>query len=286
MKYSYLLVVLFSFFLSQGHTQSRFGGAMLYTVRDNMDENPQKTIAAIGAIGYKYVELAGYNNGKFYGMTPKAFRNLLEENGLQAVSSHHSDITYKNADQTIAAVKAMGINYLVIPIPPMGMFTHDNKSNKMGMKGSADELVKILNHLGEKCAAQGISLLYHNHDFELVKDENNIVLLDYLLENTDPTLVNYQMDLFWTTKAGADPLDYFERFPGRFKTFHVKDRDSKGRFSPVGHGVIDFPSYVAQKEKAGMEFYFVEQDVTFDGMTPLDALKISHSNLKSLGFQE
>ena len=277
--------ILFAFFFGHAQTQDRFGGAMLYTVRDSMEKNPQKTIAEVGAIGYQYVELAGYNDGKFYGMTPQAFSLLLKENGLRAVSSHYSDITFENADQTIAAVKAMEIPYLVIPIPPMGMFTHDYRSNKMGMKGSAEELVNILNVLGEKCAAQGVRLLYHNHDFEFAKDENGFILIDYLLENTDPALVDFQMDLFWATKAGADPLAYFDRFPGRFKSFHVKDRDAKGRFSPVGKGTVDFPSYIAEKEKAGMEFYFVEQDITFEGMTPLEALKISHSNLKALGFQ-
>lgn len=264
--------------------QERFGGAMLYTVREEMKNNPEKTIAEVGAMGYEYLELAGYNDGEFYGMTPENFSTLLQKNGLRAVSSHHGEITLENADKTIADVKALGIPYLVVPIPPMGMFTHNPESNKMGLKGSSEKLVEILNVLGKKCSEEGIKLLYHNHDFEFEKNENDFIIIDYLLKNTDPTYVNFQMDLFWTTKAGADPLAYFDRFPGRFKSFHVKDRDAQGRFSPVGEGVIDFQSIIVEKEKAGMEFFFVEQDRTSDGITPLEALKISHSNLRSLGF--
>ena len=276
-------ILLFTLFL--GQAQERFGGAMLYTVRDDMNKNAEKTIEEVATIGYDYIELAGYNDRKFYGMSPKDFKAVLEENGLRAVSSHHSDITLENADQVIADVKALGISHLVIPIPPMGMFTYDAKTHTMGMKGSADKLLEILTIIGKKCNAQGLRLLYHNHDFEFSKDENGFVLMDYLLENTDPKFVNFQLDLYWTTKAGADPLVYFDRYPGRFNSFHVKDRDSQGRFSPVGAGEIDFKSIILEKEKAGMQYYFVEQDRTFDGMQPLEALKISHGNLKALGFE-
>ena len=276
-------ILLFTLFL--GQAQERFGGAMLYTVRVDMNKNAEKTIEEVATIGYDYIELAGYNDGKFYGMSPKDFKAVLEENGLRAVSSHHSDITLENADQVIADVKALGISHLVIPIPPMGMFTYEAKTHTMGMKGSADKLLEILTIIGKKCNAQGLRLLYHNHDFEFSKDENGFVLMDYLLENTDPKFVNFQLDLYWTTKAGADPLVYFDRYPGRFNSFHVKDRGSQGRFSPVGAGEIDFKSIILEKEKAGMQYYFVEQDRTFDGMQPLEALKISHGNLKALGFE-
>ena len=276
-------ILLFTLFL--GQAQERFGGAMLYTVRVDMNKNAEKTIEEVATIGYDYIELAGYNDGKFYGMSPKDFKAVLEENGLRAVSSHHSDITLENADQVIADVKALGISHLVIPIPPMGMFTYEAKTHTMGMKGSADKLLEILTIIGKKCNAQGLRLLYHNHDFEFSKDENGFVLMDYLLENTDPKFVNFQLDLYWTTKAGADPLVYFDRYPGRFNSFHVKDRGSQGRFIPVGEGEIDFKSIILEKEKAGMQYYFVEQDRTFDGMQPLEALKISHGNLKALGFE-
>ena len=281
--YLILLAIISTFHLT--HAQERFGGAMLYTVRDAMKEDVQATIEAVSSMGYDYVELAGYDNGKFYGMEPSAFKQLLNENGLQAVSSHQGTVNLENVDQMITDLKTAGISYFVIPVPPMGMFTYDNATHTMGMKGGVEALASILTTLGKKCAEAGISLLYHNHDFEFMPNAKGEIIMDYLLENTDPAYVNFQLDLFWITKAKADPFTYFEKYPGRFKSFHVKDMDQEGRFSPVGEGVIDFSAILKEKEKAGMQYYFVEQDRTFNGRTPLEALKISKGNLKALGFK-
>jgi sugar phosphate isomerase/epimerase len=92
------------------------------------------------------------------------------------------------------------------------------------------------------------------------------------------------MDLYWVTKANANALTYFEKYPGRFKAWHVKDMDKEGKFAPVGTGTIDFKSILTQKEKSGMEFYLVEQDQTF-GLDPMEAIKISHKGLIDLGFK-
>ena len=92
------------------------------------------------------------------------------------------------------------------------------------------------------------------------------------------------MDLFWLTKAGADPVLYFEKYPGRFKIWHVKDMDTEGKFAPVGRGTIDFDRILAEKEKSGMEYYMVEKDKTFT-MEPLEAIKVSHDALKNIRFK-
>ena len=92
------------------------------------------------------------------------------------------------------------------------------------------------------------------------------------------------MDLYWVVKAGADPVSYFAKYPGRFKIWHVKDMDDQGRFAPIGTGSIDFARILDKKEEAGMKYYIVEQDQTFDGMQPLEAIKISHEGLKKFGF--
>ena len=139
---------------------------------------------------------------------------------------------------------------------------------------------------GAKANKAGLQLLYHNHDFEFVKDEDGIVTIDYLLENCNPKYVNFQMDLYWVTKAGADPIAYFKRYPKRFKIWHVKDMDDQGRFAPVGKGTIDFAPILSQKKLSGMKYYMVEQDQTFDGLEALDAIKISHENLKKFGFKK
>jgi sugar phosphate isomerase/epimerase len=179
--------------------------------------------------------------------------------------------------------KAAGFEYFVVPVPPMGLFKYYAETQSMGMTGGADNLAKILSTLGEKCHKAGLKLLYHNHDFEYKKDKDGIVTIEYLLENTDPKYVNFQMDLYWVTKAGADPVEYFKKYPGRFKLWHVKDMDDQGRFAPVGNGNIDFTRILANKELSGMKYYLVEQDRTFN-MKPLEAIKVSHKGLQKIGF--
>lgn len=264
--------------------KENFGGLALYTVRDAMGVDAKKTLKAVADAGYKNIEAAGYADGKFYNMTPADFKAYVTELGLKPVSTHQGSVTLENADQMMADVKAAGFSYFVIPVPPMGLFTVEKETNTLGMKGGSENLTEIINTLGKKAHAAGLKLLYHNHDFEFLKDTDGIVPIDYLLENTDPKYVNFQMDLFWVTKAGADPLAYFEKYPGRFKIWHVKDMDNQGRFAPVGQGSIDFARILAQKEQSGMLYYMVEQDMTFDGLDPLEAIKISHDGIEEIGF--
>ena len=263
---------------------ANFGGLALYTVRDSMASNPKATLKVVADAGYAYVESADYAEGKFYGMTPTEFKSVLDSLELKAISAHMGMVTLENADQLIADVKAAGITYFVIPVPPMGMFTVDPATNTLGMNGTADELVSIMNTIGEKCHNAGLKLLYHNHDFEFMPLADGTIIEDVLLEKCNPEWVNFQMDLYLVTKASANALTYFEKYPGRFKAWHVKDMDQEGKFAPVGTGTIDFKSILAQKEKSGMEFYLVEQDQTF-GLDPMEAIKISHKGLVDLGFK-
>ncbi|MEZ4795222.1 MAG: sugar phosphate isomerase/epimerase [Flavobacteriaceae bacterium] len=266
-------------------TPDKYGGMILYTVRDQMANQPVETLKQISDLGYRNIEDAGYKDEAFYGMQPLEYKAVLDSLGLVPISSHQAMISFDNVDQTIADLKSVGFKYLVVPIPPMGQFTYDVETNKMGMTGGSELLARVLDSLGKKCVDAGLKLWYHNHDFEFAPDENGVVPYDYLLEHTNPEYVNFEMDLYWINKAGADPVAYFEKYPGRFKSWHVKDLDAQGRFAPVGQGTLDFAKYLAQKDLAGMEYYFVEQDMTFDGMTPLESLKISHEAIKKLGFQ-
>ena len=264
-------------------TNNQIGGLALYTLRDSMAINPKATLKVVADAGYAYVESADYAEGKFYGMTPAEVKSTLDSLGLTAISAHMGMVTLENADQLIADVKAAGITYFVIPVPPMGMFTFDPATQMRVMNGTADELVSIMNAIGEKCHQAGLKLLYHNHDFEFKPLADGTVIEEVLLEKCNPEWVNFQMDLYWVTKAEANALTYFEKYPGRFKAWHVKDMDQEGKFAPVGTGTIDFKSILAQKEKSGMEFYLVEQDQTF-GLDPMEAIKISHKGLIDLGF--
>ncbi len=283
-RLQFLAITLLSLISLNSLAQDKFGGLALYTVRDEMKANPKEVLKEVADIGYKYIESAGYNNGKFYGMSPQEFKNYLNEIGLTPMSAHQGTVTLENADKMIADVKAAGFKYFVVPVPPMGLFKYDPETQSLGMTGGAANLADILNTLGEKCNKVGLKLLYHNHDFEFKKDEDGIIPIDYLLENTDPDYVNFQMDLFWATKADAKPVYYFEKYPGRFKSWHVKDMDEQGKFAPVGNGTIDFARILEKKDLSGMEFYLVEQDKTFN-MQPMEAIKVSHEGLKKFGFK-
>lgn len=265
-------------------TASSFGGLALYTVRDSMATDPKGTLQKVADMGYAYIEAAGYEDGKYYGMEPEAFKSYLDSIGLVGISSHQSAITLDNADQMIADAKAAGFKYLVVPIPPMGHFYYDNETQTMGMTGTVEEVSAIINTLGEKAHLAGLELLYHNHDFEFKVNEDGVVPIDYFIENSNPEHLNFEMDLYWVTRAGADPLAYFEKAPGRFKAWHVKDMDDEGKFAPVGQGNIDFSKILAEKAASGMEVYFVEQDLTWE-RAPLDAVELSLEGLKKFGFE-
>lgn len=277
-------IIMLAFLISTSYfvnAQDKFGGLALYTVRDAMEKNPKKTLQAVSEVGYSYIEAAGYKDGKFYGFSPKEFKAHLASLELIPLSTHQSSVSLENAASMMADVKAAGFEYFVVPVPPMGLFINDD--NGMNMKGGVENLATILTTLGKQARALDLKLLYHNHDFEFIEDARGLVVIDYLLENCDPKYVNFQMDLHWVTKAKADPLAYFEKYPGRFKLWHVKDMDSQGRFAPVGNGIIDFGRILNKKEQSGMQAYFVEQDETF-AMEPLEAIKVSHKGLKKIGF--
>lgn len=264
--------------------QEQFGGLALYTVRDDMSKDPKAVLQEIAQDGYAYVEAAGYKDGMYYGMKPGEFKKTLEHAGLKPMSTHQPTVTLENADQLIADAKQAGFKYFVIPVPPMGFYTRDTETGKRHMDGDLGPLVETLDAIGKKCRDAGLELLYHNHDFEYQKNKEGIVPIEYMIENSNPEYVNFQMDLYWVTKAGADPVAYFKKYPGRFKAWHVKDMDDEGNFAPVGTGKIDFRRILNEREASGMEFYMVEQDRTFD-LKPLEAIKISHKGLVNLGFE-
>jgi len=284
LKYLLPLITFISLSSQLLLAQDNFGGLALYTVREDMSNNPKVALKDAADAGYAYVEAAGYQDGKYYGMKPEDFKSSLTEVGLTPVSTHQPTVTLENADQLIADAKAAGFKYFVIPVPPMGHFKYDPKTRTMSMTGDLEMFAEVFNKIGKKCKEAGLQLLYHNHDFEYKKNDEGIVPIEYFLENCDPEYVNFQMDLYWVTKAGADPVAYFKKYPGRFKIWHVKDMDKDGNFAPVGTGTIDFKRILNEKEVSGMEYFMVEQDNTFDAK-PLEVIKVSHEGLVNLGFQ-
>ena len=290
MKFNFFSKIMIAILLlsvnSSLFAQKKWGGMTLYTVRNEMGKDPKATLKEVADLGYKYIEAVDYKDGKFYGMTPEEFKSYLKSLGLTPISVHMGSMTLDNADKLVADVKAAGFQYFIAPVPPMGIFKFDAKAKKLGMEGTMERLAEILNTIAQKANAVGLEFLYHNHDFEFQANKDGVVPIDYLLEHLDPKYVNFQMDLYWVTKAGADPVAYFQKYPGRFKIWHVKDMDEQGRFAPVGKGSIDFARILKNAKLSGMKYYIVEQDQVFDGMQPMEALKISKEGLKKFGFDK
>lgn len=279
-----LLILVFLLSNTKILAQDKYGGLALYTVRDEMAMDAKSTLKKVAEMGYAYIEAAGYEKGLFYGMTPQEFKSYLKSIDLKPVSTQQIGVTLDNLDREIAHVKEAGFEYFSIPVPPMGMLVYDSKSKTTSLNCSLAELVETLTVIGKRCNKAGLKFLYHNHDFEFKKGKEGVKPIDYLLEHTDPRYVNFEMDLYWVKKAGVDPVTYLESYPNRFKLWHVKDMDKEGDFAPIGTGTMNLKRIAGRKEVSGMEKYFVEQDET-GGQKPMEAIKISHENLRQIGFK-
>ena len=241
-------------------------GLQLYTVRDAMATDPSGTLAKVAQIGYNSLEGATYTGTeKFYGMDPKTFAGVLKTNNLVMRSCHYrlgedgAGLTDPNKgtvlhdwDKAVEDAHALGIQYMVCAwLSPKERLGLDHYK-----KMAAD-----FNVAGEKCKKAGIQFCYHNHDFEF-DQQNGKFPYDVLLDDTDHNLVKMEMDLYWVSKAGHDPIKLFNQHPGRFPLWHLKDMDNTAAhaFTEVGNGTIDFKKIFANKEKSGMKYFFVEQD--------------------------
>ncbi|MEO8823767.1 MAG: sugar phosphate isomerase/epimerase [Ginsengibacter sp.] len=241
-------------------------GLQLYTVRDAMAKDPKAALAKVAGIGYNSVEGATYTGDeKFYGMSPVEFKQVLKDNGLVMYSSHYrlgedkmngqemKGTILHDWDKAIEDATKVGLKYMVCAwLSPEERGTLDH------YKKVADDL----NVAGSKCKNAGIQLCYHNHDFEFEKQDGKYPY--DILMRTDPNLVKMEMDLYWIKKAGQDPIALFEKHPGRYPLWHVKDMDKtpQKNFTEVGNGVIDFKEIFKYKSLAGMKYFFVEQDQT------------------------
>jgi sugar phosphate isomerase/epimerase len=247
-------------------------GLALYTVHDEMMKDPEGTLKAVAATGYNWIEAAGYSNGLFYNRKPADFRRFTESLGLKLISSH-SAVTYANLDKTVSDSAEAGLKYIILPSLP-GIW----KKSADGFKEASD----FFNHAGEKCKRTGIKFGFHNHRIEFKKTDGQIPY-DILLTRTDRDLVAFEMDLCWITAAGQSAVEYINRFPGRFELFHMKDMSARKKDATMGEGIIDFMPVFALTKKAGMKYFFVEQD-NCKTHSPFDSIKISRfyllNNLK------
>lgn len=248
-----------------------FGIALqLYTIRDAMKTDAPGSLKKVSDIGYKYLELADYNNGKFYGYQPAEFKKLVTDLGMEVLSSHTqvegAGVTLDNARKMAEDHAKMGVKYCLQPWIVEEMRTSIASYQKMAANW---------NKIGAIMKEFGMQFGYHNHNFEFDKVEGKIPYFDVMLAELDKNLVTMEIDLFWTTKAGQNPIDIFKKYPGRFQLFHMKDMYTREApffttvgvkdFAPVGEGVINFREILAARDIAGMKYMVVEQDQSRDG---------------------
>lgn len=244
-------------------------GLQLYTLRAEIQKDLEATIAKVAEIGYNSVELFGYNKGSFFGKTPEAFSSILKRNHLKTPSGHYMMLNFltkgdeDDLKKTVADAAKMGHDYLVIP------FLLDN------MRTSLDDYKKLaekLNIAAVEAKKAGLKLVYHNHNFEFKDWGEGQTGFDVFVKETDPALVGFEMDIYWVTRAGLDPIEMIRKHPGRIKLWHVKDMSAKESasfstngeqyFTEVGSGIINYKEIFKYKKESGMDYFFVEQDQT------------------------
>jgi len=241
-------------------------GLQLYSVRADMQKDVKGTIEKVGQMGYTFVEAAGYSDGKFYGMEPGEFKALVEANGMRFLGSHagahltDDPDSWDNAmdwwEVCLAAHKAAGVEYIVKP--SMAAYSYNSLE---GLQKTCE----YFNTVGEMCNAAGIRFGYHNHDREFTELEGEIIY-DYMLQNTDPDKVMFQLDLYWIYKGGKNAVDYFEKYPGRFENWHVKDVAELGE-----SGEMDFESVFAKTDLAGVKHLVVEvEEYNFEPLVSVE----------------
>lgn len=260
-------------------------GIQLYVVRAILATDFEGTLEQIARFGYKQVELAGYHDRK-----PEEIRRILDRLGMRAPSAHIGHMRMRNnMAGEIAIAETLGHRYMTIPSPAQDVSPITTAD---GAKRVADEF----NRFGAAVKARGMKLAFHNHAPEGASVGGGRTVLDVLIAETDPALVSFQLDVGATVSAGGDPLALIERYPGRFFSLHVKDSRKNplagtpvaagapaqpARQSvPIGRGEIDFPGIVEKWQKAGLEYYFVEQ-----ATTSLEDMRISYQYMNWLVSQ-
>lgn len=269
---------------SSGQSPFQNLGLQLFSVRDMLDEDPTTTLATVAKIGYKHVETFGVDAeaGTYWNLPIAELKKVLDDNGLKTLSGHYDLQKYlskgtqeqENIEKYLEIAHQLGQTYVIAPVPPMEHLV-DLKSDDY--QYAAEQL----NKFGEMAKKAGIKIGYHNHFWEFRQFGNGTKGLDILLAFTEPDLVDFELDLFWIEKAGISPQSYFEKYPGRFPIWHLKDIDKQHaqplvgdeldnksvdettkdiRYTEVGTGTIDFIKLADHADKAGLKYTIVEQD--------------------------
>ena len=256
-------------------------GLQLYSIRDAMTADVPGTLKKVSDIGYKNLELASYSEGKFYGYAPAEFKKMVSDLGMVPFSSHSqvesASITLDKAKLMADAHAELGVKYCV---KPWIEEVDRNIESYKKMIADCNEVAKILKGVG-------IQFGYHNHNFEFANINGVVPYYDIFLPEMDADLITMELDLFWASKAGQDPIAMFKKYPGRFQLLHFKDMMTnqppfftviKDDICSVGAGVIDFKKILESKDIAGAKYIIVEDDNQGNGK-PFEGIETSIMNI-------
>ena len=264
-------------------------GIQLYAVREELQANPAATLRTLKTIGFGAVETAG-----FAGLSAQQFRRLLDDAGL-ACPSAHLRLDVDNLGAAFEQAHALGTHYAASGSLREALATargeHAQAASAPTRGMSLDEArrtAELANRIGEQARRAQLQYVYHNHDFEFAEQPAGAIGYDLLIRETDPGLVQFEIDCGWMVLGGRDPRDYFARYPGRFPMIHVKDflpaaaANGAHPGAELGHGMIDYGPIFAAAEKAGLRHYFAEQEGPFTRVSQIDAARQAYDYLRRL----
>jgi sugar phosphate isomerase/epimerase len=263
-----------------------FPGIQLYTVGKELEADVSSTLLSLQKIGYREVEGAG-----FAGLSPKQFRVALDNAGLKCKSTHFFNFGDADPNLLFEQANLLGVHYTVSSL--MSRFSRKPAGVEMNVddyKAMAD----LCNQLGASARHAGLQFAYHNHNSEFKDLGNGTLGYDVFLEATDAELVKLELDCGWMIAAGQNPINYFKRYPGRYRMVHVKDfvrpdkpstsikHDERPQGTVLGTGFIQYKPILTSAKAAGVEHFYVEQEPPFIGMTAMEAAARDYQYLESL----
>ena len=260
-------------------------GIQTYTLREIFEPDPQGTLNLIKSVGYDYVEL---NRRNFAERSPQELADMVKRAGLYSPATHSNYNDIKADPKAVVEIcKTLGCKFAIIPWMDEDVRTADDWKRH----------ATVMNEAGKVFADSGMALAYHNHQFEFDDLGGGVTAMQILLENTNPDLVDFQLDIFWAKLASIDISALFAAHPNRFKLCHIKDMkgDPKAYVSSrayeditkelmvnVGEGNIDFPAIFRQNQISGMEYFIAEHDSPVKPFR--DAIATSHDAIRNMRF--
>ena len=248
-------------------------GIQLWSVRDDLAKDPKGVLKQLSSYGYKQIESFEGGKGMFWGMSNTEFKSYMDELGMKIIASH-CDIN-KDFEKKVADAAAIGMKYLVWNYEGSGKTLDDYK-----------KFAEEFNKKGELCNKNGIRFAFHNHDFSFLPIDGQLSQ-DILLKDTDPALVDFEMDIYWVVTAKQDPEAWFTKHKNRFRLCHVKDRikntTEREATCDLGAGSINYPKILKTAKKSGIQYFIVEQE-RWNGTTPMKAAETNAGYMKKLSI--